>query len=367
MFKEENVQPTAEEKYALIPTFWHEMTEAERKVVMMIMTTNNFEYNANTLRQLHTECKIPYSQMNDLHVCVIIAKEHPESLAFPPPARNTNNQDDVSDDVAVVGEARAEMSRLNTGLAPLQWIPKDVDGKPKYTGEALLNHMARVRNVNAAAESKDGGTVQIAPTAGLDVELADDALECIQPTVKELGMGAAMRNTVGVNKAKRKCAKRKMTNIGTIVGHSGVVNSKENMKKMKDQLVLADAISEINALEAADKEKKKNDMNTQHNGKAPAAAKKLRIKGRVVASLTVTEIEALLFKLYNTTMSGSKLRKPDYVKELQAALTRDVEKYDEYLLLLDTMESNANDTNDIGDDLNDIGVDISENGTTGGL
>lgn len=56
----------------------------------------------------------------------------------------------------------------------------------------------------------------------------------------------------------------------------------------------------------------------------------------------MAQIEALLYKLYNITMTGSKLRKDDYVKALEAELTRNVEKYNEYLLLLD-MGSNAND------------------------
>ena len=89
--------------------------------------------------------------------------------------------------------------------------------------------------------------------------------------------------------------------------------------------MLVSAISDINSLEAADKEKKKKDKYKQHNEKAPAAAKKPKDKGCVVVSLTVPEIEVLLFKLYNTTMSGSKLRKGDYVKALEVALTRNVE------------------------------------------
>ena len=68
-------------------------------------------------------------------------------------------------------------------------------------------------------------------------------------------------------------------------------------------------------------------------------------------------------------MPGSKLRKTDYVRALQAALICDVEKYDEYLVLLDNMESNANNnyTNVDGDDINDTRVATNDNGTTGVL
>ena len=42
--------------------------------------------------------------------------------------------------------------------------------------------MSMVPNVNDAAEVKDGVTVLAAPTAGLDIEWADDALKYIQST-----------------------------------------------------------------------------------------------------------------------------------------------------------------------------------------
>ena len=36
-FKEENVTPTAKDKFALLPTFWHSMTPANRKVMMTVV------------------------------------------------------------------------------------------------------------------------------------------------------------------------------------------------------------------------------------------------------------------------------------------------------------------------------------------
>ncbi len=39
-FKEENVTPTAKDKFALLPTFWHSMTPADRKVVMTVVQSH---------------------------------------------------------------------------------------------------------------------------------------------------------------------------------------------------------------------------------------------------------------------------------------------------------------------------------------
>ena len=51
---------------------------------------------------------------------------------------------------------------------------------------------------------------------------------------------------------------------------------------------------------------------------ADNAANTLEEKGWVVSKITVSEIQYLLFDLYNMTMSGSKLRKPDYMNPLYA-------------------------------------------------
>ena len=196
------------------------------------------------------------------------------------------------------------------------------------------------------------------------MELHDDSLECIQPTASELRMGAVIviKDSIGV-RAKRKCAKRKLNNIGTIVGHSGVVNSEENRKRMKDSLTLAAAMSEINSMEDAEREEKAKEVLRQHNEKAPAAARKLEDRGRNVGPLYQGEIEALLFKVYNKDMSGkgsSKLRKADYVKALEAEMQRSIEKYEEYLAMLGVGTNNVAVNNEVA------GADVAVNNEVAG-
>ncbi len=63
---------------------------------------------------------------------------------------------------------------------------------------------------------------------------------------------------------------------------------------------------------------------------------KLEEKGRAVTKLTVKEIEAILFKVYNITLGGSNLRKPDYVKALEKAMASasGIGKYEDFVRLL---------------------------------
>ena len=46
-------------------------------------------------------------------------------------------------------------------------------------------------------------------------------------------------------RAQRKMAARKLTNIGTVAGHCGVVNSEENLRKLRDSLEFAKSFAEI--------------------------------------------------------------------------------------------------------------------------
>jgi hypothetical protein len=55
-FKEENVTPTAKDKFALLPTFWYSMTPANRKVVMTVVQSHGFHYIAACLLMLRFEC-----------------------------------------------------------------------------------------------------------------------------------------------------------------------------------------------------------------------------------------------------------------------------------------------------------------------
>ena len=72
-FKDHNVENTAKEKFIPLPPFWHGMTPAERKVVMTVCETHAYQYSVACITMLHMECKLMYSQVNDVRVCVLVA------------------------------------------------------------------------------------------------------------------------------------------------------------------------------------------------------------------------------------------------------------------------------------------------------
>jgi hypothetical protein len=79
-FKDENVNPTAKDKFTLLPSFWHAMRPSDRKVVMTTVQSHGFNYTAACLQMLCFECLLAYSQMNNVCVCIIVTQEHPETI-----------------------------------------------------------------------------------------------------------------------------------------------------------------------------------------------------------------------------------------------------------------------------------------------
>ena len=128
-----------------------------------------------------------------------------------------------------------------------------------------------------------------------------------------------------------------MTNIGTLFGQCGIVNSKENMSNMRNQLEFQLLLLKLIVVMLLKKQMKISDKLQEHEVKAPAAARKLESKACDITGITAPEIEAILYKVYNCSMDGpgkSKLRKADYVKALQKEINRNIIKYKEYVTSL---------------------------------
>jgi hypothetical protein len=135
--------------------------------------------------------------------------------------------------------------------------------------------------------------------------------------------------------------KEKLNSYGYLVRHCGVDNSAENMKRMKEQLVMANLVAKIHQKEAADKVVEKLERNEIKDENAPAAVWKLEDKGRKVMKLTVAEIElVLLFSVDNITMDGFKLRKADYVGAFKKDMSTNILKYESFVCNIETIPVN---------------------------
>ena len=122
---------------------------------------------------------------------------------------------------------------------------------------------------HAAAKGKgldNNEVLRMEPSEGLDIHLEEDSLKMIQPTPYDLCRGAILKDYIG-NNALHRTAKRKLNNIALTVGNCGVVNSEENMRWQREQLIMADSVAEISRLEAEEKMIEKRAKNKLHNEK----------------------------------------------------------------------------------------------------
>ena len=338
-FKDENVGPNSKEKFALLPSFWHVMKPSERKVVMTIMQLFSYSWSAECITRIVEECAVTIGQMQDLRTCIIVAKDHPETLEY---NLNTLLAEKVRDDEEAarsaepeeLKNARSSAVSINLGLDNFQLIPKDSMGNSKYTGEKLFEHMCKYRNIHAAAKS-----VQLEPSAGLDIHLQPDSMTCIIPTNSQLRHGEVLRDAVGEG-AECKCSQRKLTNIGTVVGQCAVLNSDENIKKIENNLMFVAAVAEVARHKTNEKSEKEKQKKKQYDDIAPKAAAKLEKNGRNIETMSVKEMEALLLVIFGVSMPRSGVRKNEVQRRLRKTMEDDTaKKYERFLLLHDILLS----------------------------
>ena len=173
-----------------------------------------------------------------------------------------------------------------------------------------------------------------------------------------------MRNSIGV-RAQRKCAQRKMNYLGTLLEHSNIVNSKENIDIMKGELQMASVMAGTSAQKTDDVRKKKQKNDKESAELAPESARKLEANVRNIAKRTVKEIYSLLLTIYNINLTGSKLQKPDFVTHLENEISRDTGRYERFIATLNDASASGADQQEHADDevepANDIDVQQAGN------
>ncbi len=147
---------------------------------------------------LRFECRLPYALMNDVHVCVIVSREHPESSDFRFVAAASVASDGATPQAVV--DIHAEKKSVNDNLKHFMLIPKDEAGNPTLKGNALFDHVCMFRNTqHASAKGKgtdEDKTTVMCPSANLSVHLYTDSLKSIQPTANQLRRGAIIKDYV---------------------------------------------------------------------------------------------------------------------------------------------------------------------------
>eukprot|EP00978_Attheya_sp_CCMP212_P000306 scaffold593_cov31-Attheya_sp.AAC.1 len=326
-YKQGRVEPTALDKYALLPGFYHGMTSADKKQAVAIVNKYADPYaSVECVEELCDLLKIPLSSIQDLRVCIALAIEHPEitEMVGPPSAQSAVNDDAQMQHESVIAGVSAGVD-VNAGLVPFQLVPKDTDGKPTMAGELLLNHQCSFRNQHAGAKA----------SPYLDLAIADRQMEVVAPTAEDLSRGRLLQD-VAMDSSK-KMSTRKLNSCGIMTGHCMVINSEEGMKRAKDDLLLTATMESIKANEQKRADSKKREKEEKMRIRAPtAAARVLAMSGSMesrLASRAITKLDmaAILWKAYNVDMGPEKAanKKDVMVKRLCSEYNANPEKFEE--------------------------------------
>ena len=119
-------------------------------------------------------------------------------------------------------------------------MPQGSNRKGKLTGAALFTHMYSYHRRILGRE----GARKYEGSNHLDFSVGKRQMECIQPTKHNLKRGQIIRDAMGYG-AALKLVRRKLNTIWNMHEHCDVLNGAENLKRMRDDLQLTDAITNI--------------------------------------------------------------------------------------------------------------------------
>jgi hypothetical protein len=160
------------------------------------------------------------------------------------------------------------------------------------------------------------------PSHYLDLEVTHTNHHIIKTTSSILAGNAATKlSTIydaGGDGAEMKLAKRKLTQLGVVKSHCGVVNSAELLAKMEASHQVVESIASISRLTTEATATKKQKEIGELAEILPAAKEKLAAKKGLVSALYKTEIRALLVVCYSIHPDVAKdsLSKPTLVSIL---------------------------------------------------
>ena len=263
-------------KYFLLPAFWRGMEPGERQRVASIVKHN--DWDVQCLQRLHSECGLPYADMQKVRVCCNVAEDNRESLQYPsnmPAPQHAHAAPPAH--AQLVAEASATKGVINFTRCPVG-----------LKGQPLLDHQI----LFAKRRLKKGEKLQ--PSAHLDVEVTVEQELLFNRPIEDLTIRKILRDAGG-DGAVKKMAQRKLDSVAFVNAYCCYANSEVRIKRFKQAARLAASIAEIQRLTIGAEEEKKQLEADLMADTAPGALKKLRSKSMDFASITVKELTTIAY------------------------------------------------------------------------
>lgn len=291
--------------YTMLPTFWHGMSTEEKSKCLDILKSHEYAYSPACLAQLHSEVRVPLSDMQQLRMCMHMAMDNPGHVQRGVPDHSALHRPALAD--AVIAE-RQRAPDVADGLSSFQLHPTR-EGKRILKGKELFDHMVRF------ARRSTSSSTELKPSAHLDVQYSATQQKLLDPTAQDFTMHEIIAHSHGAG-AQQALAKRKLDALGNIRGASGFANDPERLKALKAQLDISVSLADIAKATAAAEAEKKSQLTAELIQVAPEALIKLKQKAGVPMSLTKHEIRAIAFACYGGIVLKESQSKPVLAAEL---------------------------------------------------
>jgi hypothetical protein len=224
------VDPSASNIYNMLPSFWNSMTPEEKKVVVEVAAQHNNQFTVGCVKQIHHECIMSMKDMQHVRLCLECAWEHPSHLDMEQPSH-----DNLSEVAEGVVNAQADVMDACSGLSWFQLKP------PGMTGQALLDHMFAQRQISFKTREDR----RYEANSYLDLAIKPCNIAVLKHmAAPDLSKMAIMQDCAG-NRATLNLAVRKLNTTGYVQHHCGLVNTDDNVMKLKIALQLSQSMDTI--------------------------------------------------------------------------------------------------------------------------
>ena len=239
-----------------MPAVWQHMTEQERRQVCSLFDTFNGDWSTENLKEVMALATVRLEDVDKLCGCYIMSKE--DSSVFVDPltteesvvVAKTKRQWMLDQDYQ--GFALAPKHLLEPFLTDKKKFPRQTigplpregidfgwpNGRNRKTAAELFCHMTTSNH----GWSKGGNLV---PSSYLDVHVKDDQEELLNPTARDIQIGAIIEQCIG-KKAKKKVARRRVDFVtGNVNSYARILNGPAQLEKIKSYNQLAASMAEL--------------------------------------------------------------------------------------------------------------------------
>ena len=353
--------------YDAMPACWKNMTEQERRAVAAKISTFSQQWTKENIKDLLLLPGVKFDDIEKLRGCYLISREDPS--IFVTPIFCADDDDDAAESQRD-GQRLLDMDYAGFAFAPSKLMTpyranrSDVDASSKLFRH-MTNFVARNHGYHSGAP--------LLPSPHLDIEVSSDQVNLLNPTPRDVQIGAIIDQCTG-EAAKKVIAKRRIDIVtGNINSYARVLNGPHQLDKIQTYNELAATMAVLKQEREQQQEQQREKKRQEEQAKAARRAVK-----EMEADAKARELEPVcrvhVNKGIEHVLSLKVRERKDILRYHFRLATVDIDDVSKSVYKLTSAEANIalkrlmpalpqlppNDEGNIDGDCNDGGGDIAE-------